>query len=90
VIAFSDYLLVSVWALIFATVGALLGLAAALWLLLGSNPNSERYQDDGPLTPGRQQSKVGPIIVREQRRIAALVTAGSMFQLVGAVLALLA
>jgi len=81
---------VATWALIFAAIGTLLGLAAALWLLLGSNPNSERYRDDGPLYPGRQRSKVGPVIVREQRQIAGLVTAGSTFQVTAAILALLA
>lgn len=80
----------AVWALILAVIGTALGLGAALWLLLGSDPSAQRYRDDGPLYPGRQRSLVGPIIVREQRRIAALVTAGSAFQLAGAVLALLA
>jgi hypothetical protein len=80
---------VAVWALILAVIGTALGLGAALWLL-GSNPDSERYSDDGMLYPRLQRSKVGPVIVREQRRIAGLVVAGNPFQLAGAVLAFLA
>jgi hypothetical protein len=44
----------------------------ALWLLAASNPDNERYTDDGTLYPGPQRSQVVPALVRDQRKIAAL------------------
>ena len=77
------------WALVLALAGATVSLGAAVWLLR-SDPNDPKYGDDGELYPGRQQSLIGPLIVREQRRVAAWVTIGATLQLVGGVLALIA
>lgn len=77
------------WALVLAMTGAAVSVGAAVWLLK-SDPNDPKYTDDGPLYPGEQRSLVGPRIIREQRSAAAWVTIGATFQLVGAVLALVA
>jgi len=75
------------WALLLGVVGAAFNLVAAVWLVMGSNPESERYTDDGELYPGRQVSRVVPNLVRDQRKIAALVVIGSTLLLAAAGLA---
>jgi hypothetical protein len=49
------------WALLLGAVGAAFNLVAAVWLVMGSDPESERYTDDGELYPGRQVSRVVPV-----------------------------
>jgi len=77
-------------ALICSLLGAACAFAAAVWLLVGFNPFSERYSESigggyGPSDP------VGlRILMQEQNRAAALVTVGAVLQLAGALLAILA
>ena len=80
---------IELWALILTIVGALLNFYAAWWLVWSSKPDDPKYTDDGMLYPGRQVSKVVPALVRDQRRIGAVVLVGNSFLLAGAVLAFL-
>jgi hypothetical protein len=73
------------WALVLTAIGAVLNVGAAVWLLAASNPDSERYTDDGMLYPGQQRSRVVPALVRDQRKIAALTVLGTTLLLVAAV-----
>ena len=78
------------WALfltvILTVIGAAVNVAAALWLLAASNPDNERYTDDGTLYPGPQRSQVVPALVRDQRKIAALTMLGTTILVVAAIL----
>lgn len=73
-----------------AVLGAVGGTVAAVWLLIGFKPDNPRYTDDGVLFPGEQQSLVVPNLLRDQRKVAALVTASAICQFVGVVLGVLA
>jgi len=70
--------------------GALVSLIGALWLLLGFSPGSERYTDDGMLYPGPQRSQVVPRLLRDQRRVSAVIVTGTALQLLAAVFGVLA
>lgn len=78
------------WSLIVTGIGAALNLYAAWWLVWSSTPDDPRYTDDGMLYPGPQESKVVPALVRDQRKIGAVVLAGNVFLLAGVALAFLA
>jgi hypothetical protein len=75
------------WPIITTVIGAALNFYAAWWLVKSSNPTDPRYTDDGMLYPGQQRSAVVPNLVRDQRRIGAVVAVGNTFLLVGATLA---
>jgi hypothetical protein len=70
----------------FSVLGALGGTAAAVWLLVGFNPDNPRYVMDGMNYPGERESTVLPNLLRDQRKVAALITASTVCQLVGVVL----
>jgi hypothetical protein len=87
---FTSGVAVETWALfltvILTVIGAAVNGAAAVWLLAASNPDNERYTDDGMLYPGRQRSQVVPALVRDQRKIAALTVLGTTILVVAAIL----
>lgn len=66
--------------------GCAVSVVAAVWLLVGFNPDNPKYVDDGMLYPGPQRSRVLPQLLKDQRGVAALVVLGASVQLAGAVL----
>jgi hypothetical protein len=71
---------------ILTVIGAAVNVAAAVWLLAASNPDNERYTDDGTRNAGPQRSQVVPASVRDQRKIAALTMIGTTILVVAAIL----
>lgn len=78
------------WSLIVTAIGTAVSLVGAMWLVLSSKPDNPRYIDDGLLYPGRQESKVVPALVRDQRKVGIVVAAGNAIVLVGVFLSFLA
>lgn len=76
-------------ALVLALVGLVLTTAGSVWLLFGFSPTNPRYVDDGMLYPGNQRSKVIPNLLRDQRKVSALIVLGAAIQVVGGVFAVL-
>ncbi|SHP28707.1 Uncharacterised protein [Mycobacteroides abscessus subsp. abscessus] len=72
-----------------AALGALVTLIGSI-LMVRIRPDNPRYQDDGLLYPGQQESKVVPALLHDQQSATALIAAGGAIQLVATVLALVA
>lgn len=77
------------WIAICSILGALLSLAAALWLLFGFDPHSARYKEiRGGGYPASDPVGLRQLIV-DQGKAGALGVAGAVLQLVSVVLALI-
>jgi hypothetical protein len=75
---------------IVATVGALITLWGSVWLWRGFGHDNPRYQSDGQLYPGEQRPVALINLLRDQRKVTALIAFGGAVQLVGTCLALVA
>jgi len=64
--------------IVLGVAGALLSLAAAVWLLVGFNPDDERYSHGG--TMGGRHPGVGNLL-RDQNRVGGIAVAGAACQL---------
>lgn len=68
---------------ILSVTGAAFSLGAAVWLLVGFDPENPRYSDEGPLYPGPQHSVVVGHLLADQRWTAAVAVVGATLQLAG-------
>lgn len=79
-----------VTSLVLSIVGALLSTGAALWLLVGFDPMAERYlhvEGGGyGVVPTTQRGI--RLLIKDQRKPAALATAGAALQLLGVAFAI--
>lgn len=80
----------TVAALVLTLIGLVVTTAGAVWLVFGFSPTNPRYVDDGQLYPGPQKSTVVPNLLRDQRKVSALVAFGAAIQVAGGVFAILA
>lgn len=85
----ANFARVEVTSIVCSVVGAAVSISAAVWLLVGFNPMSEKYSR----VVGGGYSQSRPVglqqLLRDQSRAAGLTALGGMLQLVGIILSLL-
>lgn len=77
------------WSLWLGIAGAVLSVAAAVWLLVGFRPDDDRYTHS-MLYPGRSVHEGLQRLLRDQSRVAAVAVSGATLTLLGLVLGVLA